>query len=88
MTFQVRKWNESEPLLGSHVTPAHAEQYKLIGLSANHREKNSLEVSLGNKVWDFSAAVPIKKKKKKKKKRQIKCIKRGRSNIAEVSGLC
>lgn len=67
--------------------PAHAEQRQLIGLSPNHREKRSLEVSLGNKEWDCSssATVPVKKKKKK---RQVKCIKKIRSNLAEVPGVC
>lgn len=66
-----RKWNESEPLLGSPVLmPAQAEQRKLIGLSSNHREKSSLKVSLGTKRVGllFFCCSPWKKKKKDRKK--------------------
>lgn len=83
--FPFRKWKESEPLLGSHVMPAHCEQRKLIGLSPNHREKSSLKVSLGNKVWDFFFCC---KKKKKKKRGRSNASKRADQTLLKVSGLC
>lgn len=51
--------------------PAQAEQRKLIGLSPNHHEKDSLKVSLGTKEWDFSSSAAVPGGNKRKVTREI-----------------